>query len=76
MIDSADRIAKKAETYGKVAVFIVAGKLKTVGGNAKDFDQTVKQGANRLLGIYSYDCPLAWIETDLAWAEKNMAVAG
>lgn len=73
--DSGFRVANKAAAQGSVAVFVVAGKVKLVGGDSKDFESTVERGAHRLLGIYDDKCPQEWIGADLSWAETHMASA-
>lgn len=73
-LNAGERIANKAATMGKVAVFIVAGGIKTVGGNAKDFDDRVGRWVDRLLGIYTGGSPQEWIDADLMWAEKHMVM--
>ena len=75
IFDSGIRLANKAAAQGSVAVFVVAGKVKSVGGSNKDFESTVDRGIHRLLGIYDDKCPQEWMDDDLLWAEKHMAAA-
>lgn len=70
-LNAGERIANKTATMGNVAVFIVAGNIKTVGGKAKDYETTVSRGVSRLLGVYDANCPQKWIDDDLLWAEKT-----
>ncbi len=73
-IDAADRISEKAQKYGKCAVFVINGKVVSVGNDLVSYKKTLKSSMSKLLGVYTDLCPISWIVEDLAWAEENMVV--
>lgn len=72
LIDAIDRIVNKTSRERRAAVFVVHGKIKTIGLRSRDYEDTTRLGQSRLLGVYTETCPINYIEDDLVWAQENM----